>query len=263
MIVGERVPTAVEAYYAALDAGDFESAAEQLGEDVLIALPPRGGHEVDPRQLARGRAGARDLLVGRGPSGVRHQVILCMGQERSWYVEGVTRDPADDRPRRTFTGHFSLGEDGLIARYLAFACEPAVSMPPRADSARPADAASVVDAYFHAMDAADFEAAADCFSDDVLYCHPPYRHTNITSNLRHDFVGRAQLLSGFAARGKASFTHRVLELVQRGPNALFELVVENLPGGGTGSAVCSLSLNDQGRIHRYVAFYTEPGVEWM
>ena len=136
-------------------------------------------------------------------------------------------------------------------------------MPPRADGAAPGDAAEVVDAYFHAMDDARFDAAAGCFSQDVLYCHPPYRHTNITSNLRPDFVGRRELLAGFSARGKASFKHRVLELIQRGPNALFELVVEDLPGGGTGSAVCSLSLDDEGRIGRYVAFYTEPGVEWL
>jgi hypothetical protein len=82
----------------------------------------------------------------------------------------------------------------------------------------------------------------------------------MTSNQRVVFDGRAQLLAAFRERGKADFHHRVLELIQRGRNALFELAVEGLPDGRTGGAICSLGLDGEGRIHRYVAFYTEPGV---
>jgi hypothetical protein len=154
-----------------------------------------------------------------------------------------------------------LGAGGRIQRYLAFACEPAVAVSPRSNSPQEVGSArAVLERYFHALDEGRFEEAADQFSADVLYCHPPYRHTGITSNRRVDFKGREQLHTAFRERGKAVFHHRVLELMQRGPNALFEAVVEGLPDGSTGSAVCSLSLDDHGRIYRYVAFYTEPAV---
>src|SRR5690242_279991 len=123
-VIGDRVPAPVAAYFDALDARRFEDAAAQLAAGVLIALPPRGGHEVDPRRVARGREAAREMLALGAPGGARHQVIMCVGQDRSWYVEGLLRDPQDGRPVRTFVGHFDLDDGGLIGRYVAFACEP-------------------------------------------------------------------------------------------------------------------------------------------
>jgi hypothetical protein len=160
---------------------------------------------------------------------------------------------------RTFVAGFRLGPEGRIERYLAYACDP-VALPPRDDAAETGDARAAIERYFHALDAGRFEEAANQFSEDVMYSHPPYRHTGITSNRRVVFNGRAELLAAFRERGKADFHHRVLEFIQRGPNALFELVVEGLPDGRTGGSICSLSLDDGGRIRRYVAFYTEPGV---
>jgi hypothetical protein len=171
-------------------------------------------------------------------------------------VEGLLRNTADGNPRRTFVASFRLDPSGLIERYLAYSCEP-VAIPPRSDGRRTGDARQTVDAYFHALDEGRFEDAANQFSEDVVYNHPPYRHTGITSNDRVIFKGRDELLAAFRRRGKAEFSHRMLEFIQRGPNALFELVVEGLPDGGTGGAVCSLSLGDDGRIRRYVAFYSE------
>jgi hypothetical protein len=163
---------------------------------------------------------------------------------------------------RSFVGAFQFDARGLIARYLAFSCEPPVALPPRSDSpASMGFAEAAVRGYFDNLDSGHFGESAAWFSEDVLYCHPPYKHTGITSNRRVDFKGRSELLAAFRERGKTEFVHRVLELIQRGPNALFEVVTEGLPGAGFGSAVCSLSLDDDGRIRRYLAFYTEPGVE--
>ena len=105
-------------------------------------------------------------------------------------------------------------------------------------------------------------AAASHFSDDVLYSHPPYRHTGITDPDRVEFRGRAALLAAFERRGKASFDHEVLTSIQRGPHCLFEGAVRNLPDGGTGSFISSLSLAADGTIRRYVSFYCEPGVRF-
>src|SRR5437763_12862479 len=105
-VIGDAVPAPVAAYYAALDRERFDAAAQLLADDVLIALPPRGGHEVDPRQVAVGRDAALDMLTRRGPSRMRHEVTLCAGHDRSWYVEGVTRGPQGGRPLRTLVGHF-------------------------------------------------------------------------------------------------------------------------------------------------------------
>ena len=262
LVLGDAVPAAVTAYYRAADAGRFEEAAEQMGLDVLIALPPRGGHEIHPRQVARGRQTARDLLAARGALPQHHEIVLCVVEGPSCMVEGLIRANASSEPVRSFVGAFQLDANGLIARYLAFSCEPPVALPPRSDSpasARSAEAA--VRGYFDSLDSGRFEESAAWFSEDVIYCHPPYKHTGITSNRRVDFIGRSELLAAFRERGKTQFVHRVLELIQRGPNALFEVVTEGLPGAAFGSAVCSLSLDDDGRIRRYLAFYTEPGVE--
>ena len=258
--VGDPVPERVAAYFDAVDGGRTDDAVEQLASRVLVALPPAGGHEVDPRRIARGREEVRRLLGERQAEGRRHEIVLCVVEGASCLVEGLFLDPAG-KAERTFVAAFRLDAEGRIERYLAFACEPAVALPPRADLLRSVPSAgAAVEGYFQALDGGHFEEAAERFSAGVLYCHPPYRHTGITDNRRVDFNGREELLAAFRRRGRAVFSHRVLGLIQRGPNALFEVVVEDLPGGGTGSGVCSLSLDDEGRIYRYVAFYTEPGV---
>jgi hypothetical protein len=106
----------------------------------------------------------------------------------------------------------------------------------------------------------DFAGAADCFSHDVLYSHPPYRHTGIDGNERVEFRGRAELLAAFQRRGRAAFDHHVSVYAQHGPHGLIEGRVDGLPDGRFGSFISSLSLDGAGCIRRYVSFYCEPGV---
>ena len=94
----------------------------------------------------------------------------------------------------------------------------------------------------------------------VLYSHPPYKHTGIDSDRRVEFRGRPELQSAFEARGRQQFGHEVTTLVQRGPHALLEGRVFDLPDAGTGSFISSVSLDADGLIERYVSFYCEPGV---
>ncbi len=258
-ILGDELPQRVAAYYEAADDGRVEDAVDQLSPDVLVALPPPDGHEVDPRRVVRGRAEMRRLLEERGYPPVRHDLLLCVTDGSTCMVEGLMRRRGSGEATNTFVAGFRLGPEARIERYLAYACDP-VALPPRDDAGETGDARAAIERYFHALDAGRFEEAANQFSDDVMYCHPPYRHTGMTSNQRVVFTGRAELLAAFRERGKADFHHLVLDFIQRGPNALFELVVEGLPNGRTGGSICSLGLDDEGRIRRYVAFYTEPGV---
>jgi ketosteroid isomerase-like protein len=260
--LGDAVPERLATYYTALDNGRFDDAANSFSSDVRYAVPRRGAHEVDPRNDVEGRSALRALFEERGVQPRRHEVLLCVSDGASCLVEGVVRDAPTGEASATFTASLQLDGTGLIERYLAYMCTPAVAPGPRVEAPAGAsvDAAEVLHRYFAALDRGAFVEAVHCFSHDVLYSHPPYRHTGITSNRRVEFRGHHELLAAFEARGKRSFTHRIEVCLQRGPNCLLEGVVEDLPGGGTGGFISSLSLDDDGRIARYVSFYCEPGV---
>ena len=149
---------------------------------------------------------------------------------------------------------------GLVGRYLAYMTTPAVLPAPSGTGSAPADAAEVLARYFEALDAGSFDEAANQFSADVVYSHPPYRHTGIDSDDRVVFRGRDQLRAAFTARGKQRFDHRLVAIGQHGAHCLLEGLVEGLPHGGSGSFVSSLTLDGDGRIRRYVSFYCEPSV---
>jgi len=255
--VGDAVPARIAAYYDAADSGRADEAAEQLSENVIAGLAPAGS-EVDPRRVLRGREAMREFLRGRGSPALRHDLLFCGLDRGTCLIEGRMVD-ADERPTTTFVSSFRLGADGRIQRYVAFACEPFDELP-RTDNARPGDARQRVDDYFHHLDAGEFEQAVEQFSPDVTYNHPPYRNTGITSNQRVIFRGHSELLDGFNHRGKAVFDHRLIAFAQRGPNAMFELLIDGMPDGSMPGAICSLSLGDEGRIRRYIAYMTVESV---
>lgn len=257
--LGDSLPKRLAAYYTALDERRFADAADCFSADVLYAVPRSGESEVAPRELIAGRAALRARFEGGPPRSSRHEILLCVSDGASCLVEGVVSNPASGRTA-TFVASSQLDDSGLITRYLAYMCAPAVRPAPDPDagSAEAADALAVLDHYFEELESGQFEEAADCFSADVLYSHPPYRHTGIEDDRRIDFRGRDELLAGFNARGKSSFKHQITACLQRGPHCLLEGVVNDLPGGGTGGFISSLSLDSGGRIGRYVSFYCEP-----
>ena len=173
----------------------------------------------------------------------------------------MLRAKASGAPWSTFVASLQLDDQGLVARYLAYACSPAVVPGPAVMFGEaPTDALQVLDRYFDALDGGEFEAAAECFSDDVVYSHPPYRHTDNAGDERVEFRGRQELLRGFRARGMRTFTHRIVVSVQRGTTCLLEGVVEGLPTGRDGGFLSSLTLDRAGLIRRYLSFYCEPSV---
>jgi ketosteroid isomerase-like protein len=259
-MLGDPLPPSLATYYADLDAGRLEAAASRFSPDAIYALPPRGAIETAPRAVYEGRDAILAWFHERGRAEYGHDVQVCVHEAVSCLVEGVVRGTRDGEAFGTFVASVGLDAAGSINRYVAFMCSPPTDPSPSGDGPAPADAAAVLHQYFDALDRGDFEAAADQFSADVVYANPPYRHTGIDSNDRVVFRGRDELLTAFRARGKQSFDHAILASIQRGPHCLIEGVVQGLANSGTGSFVSSLTLDDDGRIQRYLSFYCEPAV---
>jgi ketosteroid isomerase-like protein len=259
-MLGDPLPDALTAYYADLDAGRMDEAAARFSADVVYAVPVAGEIETSPRIVYRGRDALADRFHRRGRVPEGHEVQLAVRDSSVCLLEAVVRVPGAARPVGTFVASAELDGDGLVRRYLAFMCTPVVDPAPTGAGPAPADAGTVVHEYFAALDSGDFEGAAERFSADVVYSHPPYRHTGIDGADRVVFRGRDELLAAFRARGRQSFDHASLASIQRGPHCLFEGVVNGLPDGGSGSFVSSLTLDGDGRIQRYVSFYCEPSV---
>jgi len=259
--LGDPVPALLAEYFEAIDNDRFDDAAATFAPDGLYAVPLPGVIETGPRTETVGPEALLDRFTERGAKPWRHVVHLCVVEGLDALVEGVLVEDAG-LPTATFVGSARIDDDGRIERYLAFSCAGARDpIPTDVDAAAvPADAAQVVHDYFTDLDAGRFTAAAAHFSEDVLYSHPPYKHTGIEDPDRIEFRGRSALEAAFSKRGKASFDHEVVTSIQRGPHCIFEGAVNNLPGGGTGSFISSLSLAADGTIRRYVSFYCEPGV---
>jgi ketosteroid isomerase-like protein len=259
--IGDEVPRLLAEYYEALDDGRFSDAVQAFRADALYAVPAAGASETDPRLETVGRSALLDRLHERGRRPWRHELQLLVREGASCLLEGVGRDAATGEALTSFTASLQLDDEGAITRYLAYACSPAVTpTPAEVAGASGGDAHATLHHYFQSLDRGAFEEAAACFSDDVVYSHPPYRHTGIDSDQRVVFRGREELLAAFRQRGAQSFDHHLVAGVQRRNACLVEGLVTGLPGGTTGSFVSSLSLDGKGLIRRYVSFYCQPGV---
>jgi ketosteroid isomerase-like protein len=258
--MNDPIPATLLSYYEALDAGRMGVAADCFAVDCRYAVPGPGS-ETDARIETNGRPALLSRFETRGLLPRRHQVELCLAEGRHCLVEGTVVDTDSGTPASTFVASITLGDDGLIERYLAFTCDGAREPVDRtATLEQPTVALEVLHDYFDALDTGRFEAAADCFSPDVLYSHPPYKHTGITTPGRVEFRGRAELLDAFRRRGRQSFGHVITVCIQRGPHAILEGAVHDLPDGRSGSFISSLTLDGTGRIRRYVSFYCEPAI---
>lgn len=141
---------------------------------------------------------------------------------------------------------------GAIARCQSLRCPVVEDSATWADpqATAPGSAKEILDRYFEHLHAARFAEAVDCFTEDVLYSHPPYS----PGAARAEFRGHAELLAGFERRGPSDWSHDILVCIQRGPECIIEGLVPDVPGGG--SFVPALSLGPDGRIQRYLSTYT-------
>jgi hypothetical protein len=109
----------------------------------------------------------------------------------------------------------------------------------------------ILEAYFDDLMNSRFREAAEHFSVDALYSHPPYAG----GSERILFRGREAVWRGFAVeRGPSPARQLITGFWQRGDRVFIEGVVEGIPDGGT--FVSTAQISSQGEIGRYVAFYS-------
>jgi SnoaL-like domain len=218
-------PLAVATLLEALGEGRVNDAAGAFEDDALYAYP-NGDDETAERSTARGRDAIRRALAARSPE--HPEPIVCVQAGSDCFVEGRV-------VAATFVVSVQLGADGAIARLLSF---------------RP-----TLDRYFRHLTAGEFAAACACFSEDCLYSHPPYS----PGAPRAEFRGRGELLAGFEqTRGVRPARPEIVCCLQRGSECFIEGVVGGIENGG--SFVSSVSLDRDGLIRRYAAFYSKSRV---
>jgi SnoaL-like protein len=228
-------------------AADSLSAAG-FADHALLAYWNGDGEETADRTIVRGHDAIEVALAGWSEA----ETLVSVRDGRDFFLEG--RLAGGD----TFVASLQLDEAGRVERALTFHC-PAVEPPPANGSSRQKPAGSaraVLDRYFATLTAGDFAEAVACFSKDCLYSHPPYSE----GAERAEFRGRDELLAGFqGVRGaRPSRLPQIIRCVQNGADCFIEGVVDGDPPRG--SFVSSVSLDADGLIHRYVAFYTESRV---
>ena len=253
-VAAPHCPPALAELLEALRAGDLDAAAAVVPDGALSALPGGDAWERAPRVIARDRVALRRALETAFGGGRRAEVLSAVAAgEGDHLFEGRLVDSGGDAVE-TFLASVTL-RDGRIARQVVYTC-PLVEPSPTWDAppGATADARAVVDRYFAHLDVGEFEAAAECFSADVLYSHPPYD----PGQARSEFRGRDELLAGFTKRrGSRPKREHHLELsAQHGAECFLEGHTVDEPVGC--SFISSMSLDADGRIRRYVAVQCEP-----
>jgi ketosteroid isomerase-like protein len=113
------IPPAVGAYYDALDVGDDDGATAAFAGDAVYIRPALDGGGIE---IARGRDAIRDLFARRaerkplGENLHRHELRMVAVAGSECFIEGV--GVTDDGPFAVFLAHATLGDDGLITRYI-------------------------------------------------------------------------------------------------------------------------------------------------
>jgi ketosteroid isomerase-like protein len=117
---------------------------------------------------------------------------------------------------------------------------------------------TIVGRYLEALERFDLEAAADCFTEDLFYSHPPYSAED-NGGLRHEVRGRGALIGLFRARGRRPVSHEIRSSATNGSLAFVEGVftVNDEVGG---SFVSVVELAGDGRIASYAAYASVPAV---
>jgi ketosteroid isomerase-like protein len=121
-----------------------------------------------------------------------------------------------------------------------------------------ADVATVVARYLEALEQFDLEAAADCFTEDLFYSHPPYSAED-NGGLRHEVRGRDALIGLFDKRGRRPVVHKIRSSATDGSVAFVEGVF-TVNGEVGGSFVSVVELAGDGRIASYAAYASVPAV---
>jgi ketosteroid isomerase-like protein len=117
---------------------------------------------------------------------------------------------------------------------------------------------TIVGRYLEALGRFDPEAAADCFTDDLFYSHPPYSAED-NGGLRHEVRGRQALIELFQKRGRRRVSHKILSSATAGSVAFVEGVF-TVNDEVDGSFVSVVEFAGDGRIASYAAYASVPAV---
>ncbi|HET7050265.1 MAG TPA: hypothetical protein VFI54_18515 [Solirubrobacteraceae bacterium] len=192
-----------------------------------------------------GADATHEVLARLAPSELT--VAAAVASERACWAE-ITRRANG----HTETGIIGLTFDtgGLVRRLVLFR---AAQIPPSAtgESASAPPGQPIFEAYFDDLMNSRFREAAEHFSVDALYSHPPYAG----GSERILFRGRKAVWRGFAIeRGPSPARQVITGFWQRGDRVFIEGVVAGIPNGGT--FVSTAQISPHGEITRYVAFYS-------
>lgn len=237
-----------------------------LGPGVLAANPivsiADSDHGLPPRALVTRDAGEAARTLGALALGPATPVIAVTDGAVT-FVEACTAGSGVASPGSLIltATHDAAGRIARLVVLTGAGVDPPSVDPPSTDpvdhdGAWP-EIAPLLDRYFADLEASDFEAAVGWFSPDCLYSHPPYS----VDDARVDFRGRDALLDGFVhKRGKTSSRHGLLRVVQDGRHGFVEgfAAANHISDGST--FLSSVSLDGEGRIERYVAYYAAPQV---
>ena len=249
--VGDAVPSAVAKLVEAAISPRGVGVGRAFAPDAVAAYWDGAGEETEPRSVLRGAeaplAAIAEKVVGEP------RILVCVHDGGDCFVEGSVL--LDGEPIASFLANLQLDARSLINRALLYHCPP-VEQSTTWDAMRdaPGDAREVLDRYFEHLQEARFRAAAECFSEDCLYLHPPYS----SGTPRAMFRGRDELTAGFEMRGRRTWEHKIVSCIQRGTECLLEGAVPGVPGGG--SFLSSLSLDREGLIKRYFSVYCSPAI---
>ena len=242
-------PLAVAALFEAISEARLDDALAVFAPDLEYSYWDGRGEETAARSVARGPHAVRDVLAAG--LGERPELLGCIDDGVNCFVEGRLKTVSGE-VTAAFAASLQLNADGLLARYLSFRCPEVEHSGDGASAthAAPVAAYPVLERYFSHLIAGEFPEAASCFSADCLYSHPPYS----PGSPRAEFRGRGAPLAGFEARGIRTTRPVIVCCLQRGSDCFIEGVVERIPAGGSFGS--SVSLDGDGLIRRYVAFYS-------
>jgi hypothetical protein len=253
--VGDPLPICVGALLSAFASGDLAAAQDCFASDAIWGAPSDEGNETAARSVFTGDEIAAALSADPY-MGYRHDVRVCLKEGGNCLLEGDILG-ADGAPVRSFGMSIQTADDGLITRVLLFRIEPVVdNAGPDCDNPSGVEIQEQIDRYFNELDAARFDNATTYFSGNGLYLHPPYS----PGTPRVTYAGTEELLAGFEKRGAQAWAHYTDVSIQRGAYLMFEghVLVDGTPEGPTGSFVSSATVDEEGKVLRYLAFYTAP-----
>jgi ketosteroid isomerase-like protein len=252
---GDPLPASIESLLAAFAAGDAAAAAACFGADAIWGVPSHEDHETAARAVHTGEA-IEAALAADPHLGRAHDVRLCLHEGDDCLLEGEILGD-DGTPDRGYGMSVQLAADGKIDRALLFRIEPVVdNAGTDRDNPSGVEIQAQIDEYFHELDAARFESATTYFSADGMYLHPPYA----PNTPRVAYAGTDELLAGFEKRGAQTWEHFTDVSIQRGAYMMFEghVLIDGTPEGPTGCFISSATVDEDGKILRYLAFYTAP-----